>query len=73
MGDNAWTFYVGNPSQEVKALCEVTLDCLKEGIKQAVPGNRVGDIGHAIQSLAERHGYGVLREYVGHGVGTCHA
>ena len=69
VGDNAWTFYVGNPSQEVKALCEVTLDCLKEGIAQAVPGNRIGDIGHAIQSLAERHGYGVLREYVGHGVG----
>ena len=69
VGDNAWTFYVGNPSQEVKALCEVTLDCLKEGIAQAVPGNRIGDIGHAIQSLAEHHGYGVLREYVGHGVG----
>ena len=69
VGDNAWTFYVGNPSQEVKALCEVTLDCLKAGIEQAVPGNSVGDIGHAIQSLAEHHGYGVLREYVGHGVG----
>lgn len=69
VGDNAWTFYVGNPSQEVKALCEVTLDCLKAGIEQAVPGNSVGDIGHAIQTLAKHHGYGVLREYVGHGVG----
>lgn len=69
VGDNAWTFYVGNPAPEVKALCEVTLDCLKAGIEQAVPGNRIGDIGHAVQSLAESHGYGVLREYVGHGVG----
>lgn len=69
VGDNAGTFYVGNPAPEVKALCEVTLDCLKAGIEQAVPGNRIGDIGHAVQSLAESHGYGVLREYVGHGVG----
>ena len=69
VGDNAWTFYCGNPSQETKALCEVTLDCLRAGIAQAVPGNRIGDIGHAIQSLAESHGYGVLRDYVGHGVG----
>ena len=69
VGDNAWTFYVGNPAPEVKALCEVTRDCLKAGIEQAVPGNRLGDVGHAIQSLAESHGYGVLREYVGHGVG----
>ena len=69
VGDNAWTFYVGNPSREVKALCEVTLDCLKAGIEQAVPGNHIGDIGHAVQTLAERHGYGVVREYVGHGVG----
>ena len=69
VGDNAWTFYCGNPSTEVKALCEVTRDCLEAGIAQAVPGNRIGDIGHAVQSLAERHGYGVPREYVGHGVG----
>ena len=69
VGDNAWTFYVGNPAPEVKALCECTLDCLKAGIAQAVPGNRIGDIGHAIQSLAESNGFGVLREYVGHGVG----
>ena len=69
VGDNAWTFYVGNVSTEVQGLCEVTRDCLKAGIAQAVPGNRLGDIGHAVQSLAERHGYGVVREYVGHGVG----
>lgn len=69
VGDNAWTFFVGNPSPEVKALCEVTRDCLKAGIEAAVPGNHLGDIGYAVQSLAERHGYGVVREYVGHGVG----
>jgi len=69
VGDNAWTFYVGEVSEEVKALCEVTRDCLKGGIEQAVPGNHLGDIGHAVQQLAEKHGYGVVREYVGHGVG----
>ncbi|HIR91570.1 MAG TPA: type I methionyl aminopeptidase [Candidatus Limicola stercorigallinarum] len=69
VGDNAWTFYVGTVAPEVQALCEVTRDCLKAGIEQAVPGNHIGDIGHAVQSLAEAHGYGVLREYVGHGVG----
>ena len=69
VGDNAWTFYVGNVSSEVQALCEVTRDCLKAGIEQAVPGNHLGDIGNAIQTLAESNGYGVLRDYVGHGIG----
>lgn len=69
VGDNAWTFYVGEVSEEWKALCEVTRDCLKAGIEQAVPGNRLGDIGAAVQELAESNGYGVVREYVGHGVG----
>lgn len=69
VGDNAWTFFCGTPSREVKALCECTRDCLKAGIKQAVPGNHLGDIGHAVQELAEKNGYGVIREYVGHGVG----
>ena len=69
VGDNAWTFYVGTPSTEVMGLCECTLDCLKAAIEQAVPGNHIGDVGHAVQSLAEGNGYGVLRDYVGHGVG----
>lgn len=69
VGDNAWTFYVGEPDAAVKGLCEVTRDCLKAAIEQAVPGNHLGDIGYAVQSLAERNGYGVVREYVGHGVG----
>lgn len=69
VGDNAWTFYVGTVSATVQGLCEVTRDCLKVGIEQAVPGNHLGDIGHAVQALAEENGYGVVREYVGHGVG----
>lgn len=69
VGDNAWTFYVGEPSESYKALCECTRDCLKAGIEQALPGNRLGDIGAAVQDLAESNGYGVIRDYVGHGVG----
>ncbi|MBE6468763.1 MAG: type I methionyl aminopeptidase [Coriobacteriaceae bacterium] len=69
VGDNAWTFFCGTPSPEVRTLCEITRDCLKAGIEAAVPGNRIGDIGHAVQQLAESNGYGVLRDYVGHGVG----
>ncbi len=69
VGDNAWTFYVGEVSQEWQGLCECTRDCLKAAIEQAVPGNRLGDIGSAVQTLAEENGYGVVRDYVGHGVG----
>ena len=69
VGDNAWTFFVGTPTPEAKALCEVTRDCLKAAIEQAIPGNHIGDVGYAVQSLAESHGYGVLRDYVGHGIG----
>ena len=68
-GDNAWTFQVGEVSDEVKALCECARDCLAAGIQQALPGNTLGDIGHAIQSLAKENGYGVVRDYVGHGIG----
>lgn len=69
VGDNAWTFYCGNLSRTAKELCEVTRDCLAAGIAQAVPGNHVGDIAAAVQALAERHGFGVIRDYEGHGVG----
>ena len=68
-GDNAWTFYVGEISDEVRGLCECTRDCLKAAIKEAVPGNHLGDLGHAVQTLAESNGYGVVRDYVGHGIG----
>lgn len=69
VGDNAWTFYCGEPTREAQVLCEVTRDCLKAAIRQAVPGNRLGDVGDAIQRLAEKHGFGVVRDYTGHGVG----
>jgi methionyl aminopeptidase len=68
-GDNAWTFYVGEVSDEVRGLCECTRDCLKAAIKEAVPGNHLGDLGHAVQTLAESNGYGIVRDYVGHGIG----
>lgn len=68
-GDSAYTFGVGEVAEPVKRLLRVTRECLDHGIAAAIDGNRTGDIGHAIQSHAERHGYGVVRELVGHGVG----
>lgn len=68
-GDNAYTFPVGEISAEAQQLLDVTKECLKRGIEAAQPGNRIGDIGFAVQSYAESFGYGVVREYVGHGVG----
>ena len=68
-GDNAYTFAVGEISEEARQLLRVTEECLYKGIEQARPGNRIGDIGHAIQTHAERFGYGVVRKFVGHGVG----
>lgn len=67
-GDTSATFYVGEPSDAVKHLVEVTRECLELGIAQVKPGNRVGDIGHAIQVHAESKGCSVVREYTGHGV-----
>jgi methionyl aminopeptidase len=68
-GDSAYTFMVGEVAAPVKQLLRVTQECLVLGIEQAVENNRTGDIGHAIQQHAEKHGYGVVRELVGHGVG----
>ena len=69
-GDNAATFAAGEVSPEAQRLMDVTQECLYEGIKAARAGGRIGDIGHAVQSLAEAHGYSVVRQYVGHGVGA---
>lgn len=69
VGDNAWTFAVGEISNEVQHLLTVTEQCMWNAIKSAQAGNRLGDIGHSIQSLAEAEGFGVVREYVGHGIG----
>ncbi len=68
-GDHAYTFQVGEVSEEVKKLLQVTKESLYKGIKQLKLGNRVGDVGFAIQKHAEKNGYGVVRELVGHGLG----
>lgn len=68
-GDNTYTFTVGKVSEETQRLLDVTKQSLYEGIKMAVPGNRVGDISHAIQTYAESNGFYVVRPYIGHGVG----
>jgi methionyl aminopeptidase len=69
-GDHAKSFPVGKVSDEKMKLLEVTKKCLEIGIDKAVPGNRIGDIGSAIQEYAEKNGYGVVRELVGHGIGS---
>lgn len=68
-GDSAYTFEVGEVSDEIKRLLQVTKECLALGIEQAIVGNRLGDLGYAIQSHAELNNYGVVRELVGHGLG----
>lgn len=69
-GDHAYTFAIGDPGEEVMKLIQVTKESLYKGIEKAVAGNRVGDIANAIQEHTEKkHGYGVVRELVGHGLG----
>ncbi|MGE5337420.1 MAG: type I methionyl aminopeptidase [Gemmatimonadota bacterium] len=68
-GDTSRMFYVGEPSIAARRLCEVTYECMWLGILQVRPGGYLGDIGHAIQTHAEKHGYSVVREFCGHGVG----
>jgi len=68
-GDNAYTFAVGDISDEAKQLLKVTEECLYRAIEQAKVGNRIGDISYAVQSYAESFGYGVVKKFVGHGVG----
>jgi len=68
-GDHAYTFEVGEVTEQVKELIRVTKEALNLGIAQVRKGNRIGDISFAIQQHAEGHGYGVVRELVGHGLG----
>jgi methionyl aminopeptidase len=69
-GDSAYTYAIANVSDEIKQLMRVTKESLYKGIEKAIAGNRVGDISYAIQEYTERkHGYGVVRELVGHGLG----
>lgn len=69
-GDNAWTFTCGDISKEAQALLDTTREALFEGIKNAIAGNRIGDIGSAVQRYVEPRSYSVVRDFVGHGVGA---
>lgn len=68
-GDSAYTFCVGEVAPEVRELLKVTKEALYKGIENAVHGKRLGDIGSAVQDHCEKHAYGVVREFVGHGIG----
>ena len=68
-GDSCYTFCVGEPSAEVAQLLRTTKEALYLGIEAALPGRRIGDVGAAVQSHCEAQGYGVVREFVGHGIG----
>ncbi|MGH2787404.1 MAG: type I methionyl aminopeptidase [Actinomycetota bacterium] len=67
--DSAWTFPVGCVDEDVSQLLKVTLESLEAAIVRCRPGVRIGDVGHAVEQMAEGAGYSVVREYVGHGVG----
>ncbi len=69
LADSAWSYPVGKISAEASRLLQVTKQALMLGIEQAKPGNRIGDISHAIQVFAESHGYSVVRDFTGHGIG----
>jgi methionyl aminopeptidase len=69
-GDAAETYPVGGVSDEARKLLDVTRESLRLGLKEARPGNRVSDIGHAVQTHVEAHGFSVVKEFVGHGIGS---
>lgn len=69
-GDNAATFACGEVSEQAKRLMKVTKEALYKGISAAFPGGRIGDISNAVQSFVEKNGFSVVREFVGHGIGT---
>jgi methionyl aminopeptidase len=70
VGDNAQTVAVGTVSDEARRLVDTTRECLERAVKECVPGKRLSDIGRAVQRLAEERGYGVVKGYAGHGIGT---
>ena len=69
LADSAWSYSVGEPSNDIQTLMDVTKEALYKGIEQAKIGNRIGDIGHAIQTYVEGKGFSVVREFIGHGIG----
>ena len=68
-GDTSRMFYVGEPSIQAKRLCEITFQSMWKGIREVRPGARLGDIGFSIQQFAESHGFSIVREFCGHGIG----
>ena len=70
LSDSAWTYAVGKVSEETQRLLNVTKEALYRGIGVSVEGNRVGDIGHAIQTYVEAEGFSVVRDFIGHGIGA---
>lgn len=70
LADSAWSYAVGNVSEQAQKLLDVTKEALYRGIAASVSGNRVGDIGHAIQSYVEAEGFSVVRDFIGHGIGS---
>ncbi|MCL1823124.1 MAG: type I methionyl aminopeptidase [Oscillospiraceae bacterium] len=68
-GDNAYTFKVGKVSEKAERLLQITEECLYEGIKAALPGNRIGDISNAVQTYCENKGFYIVKKYIGHGIG----
>ncbi|MFA9557503.1 type I methionyl aminopeptidase [Evansella sp. AB-rgal1] len=69
LADSAWTHPVGEISEEAKKLCEVTKEALYQSIKEALDGNRIGDIGAAIEEIVAPYNYGIVRDFAGHGIG----
>lgn len=70
LADSAWSYGVGAISDKASRLLHTTKEALFRGIAKAVPGNRIGDISHAVQVYAESHGYSVVRDFIGHGIGV---
>ncbi|MEX2184568.1 MAG: type I methionyl aminopeptidase [Chloroflexota bacterium] len=69
-GDAARTFYVGTPSPDVAALIDTTREAMRAGIAAAIPGNHIEDISGAVEDVAAPRGFGIIRQFVGHGIGT---
>lgn len=70
LADSAWSYGVGTISEQAEKLLATTKESLFKGIEQAVAGNRIGDVAHAIQVYAESNGYSVVRDFIGHGIGS---
>ncbi|MBJ3773702.1 M24 family metallopeptidase, partial [Klebsiella pneumoniae] len=69
LADSAWTHTVGTISNEASRLLKITKESMYKGIEQALIGNRIGDIGHAIQTYVEAEGFSIVRDFTGHGIG----